>query len=187
MQATANHLPEELESDRLIIRVSRPGDGAALNEAILESLPELKPWLPWVSPPPTAEKSEIDCRRAYARFLLNEDLLLFFFLKDSGTLVGASGLHKANWELRQFEVGYWGRTAYTGTGLITEGVRTLSDYALNILRAQRVFLTADEQNVKSWRLAERAGFQLEGTLRKDSADLQGVLRNTRVYSRVARD
>jgi RimJ/RimL family protein N-acetyltransferase len=33
-------------------------------------------------------------------------------------------------------------------------------------------------------LAERAGFVLEGTLRRDRLDLQGQLRNTRVYARI---
>ena len=68
---------------------------------------------------------------------------------------------------------------------MAEGVRLLSDYALETLQAQRVFLTTDEENVRSWRLAERASFQLEGTLRNDRPNLQGQLRNTRVYSRIA--
>ena len=107
-----NVLPEILETERLVVRVARPGDGPMLNRAILESREELKRWLGWVTPPPTVEQSELSCRRAYARFLLNEDLMAFFILRESGALVGGSGLHRANWELRRFEVGYWGRTAY---------------------------------------------------------------------------
>ena len=181
----SDHLPELLESERLVIRVARPGDGAAFNEAITESLPQLAPWLGWVTPPPTVAQSEFDCKRAYARFLLNEDLMALFLLKPDGSLVGGSGLHKANWTLRQFEVGYWGRTRYAGRGLITEGVRALADHALSVLRASRVYLTTDEENTQSWRLAERAGFDLEGTLRNERLNLRGVLRNTRVYSRIA--
>jgi len=181
----SNSLPESLESDRLLIRVARPGDGAVFNEAVLDSLAQLSPWLSWVTPPPTAEESEINCRKAFARFLMNEDLMVFFFLKGGGALVGGSGLHKANWTLRQFEVGYWCRSRFGGTGLMTEGVRCLADHALQVLKATRVFLTTDEQNVASWRLAERAGFELEGTLRNERLNLAGALRNTRVYSRVA--
>jgi len=84
-----------------------------------------------------------------------------------------------------FEVGYWGRTRFMGQGLVTEGVRALASHALTALGASRVFLTTDERNVRSWRLAERAGFELEGTLRNDRKNLEGTLRNTRVYSRVA--
>ncbi len=180
-----DHLPETLESERLQIRVARPGDGAMFNEAVLESLPELAPWLGWVRPAPTLEKSEADCRAAHERFLRNEDLMAFFLAKDTGELVGGSGLHKADWTLRQFEVGYWGRARFAGSGLMTEGVRALARHAIELLGANRVFLTTDERNERSRRLAERAGFEFEGTLRHDRLDLEGKLRNTRVYAIVA--
>ncbi len=154
------------------------------NEAVVGSIDRLAPWLAWVDPPPTLEDSERSCRRAYARFLLNEDLMAFFLLKDGGALVGGSGLHDVDWKLRSFEVGYWGRASHAGQGLITEGVRALAEYALNELGAARVFLTTDDRNVASWKLAERAGFELEGMLRNDRFDLAGELRNTRVYSKV---
>ncbi|MES2474738.1 MAG: GNAT family protein [Verrucomicrobiota bacterium] len=177
-------LPEFIESDRLIIRVARPGDGAVFNAAILESLETLSPWLGWVTPAPTLEESERSCRRAHARFLLNEDLMAFFFRKSDGSLVGGSGLHDADWDLRCFEVGYWGHPKYSGQGLITEGVVALTDHAMDFLKASRVFLTTDDLNVASWKLAERAGFELEGILRNDRKNLSGDLRNSRVYSRV---
>jgi RimJ/RimL family protein N-acetyltransferase len=178
-------LPEQIDTERLIIRVARPGDGSVFHAAIHESLDRLSPWLTWVTPPPTPEDSEASCRRAYARFLLNEDLMAFFFDKASGCLVGGSGLHDANWDLRCFEIGYWGRSSFAGQGLITEGVSALSDYALDSLDASRVFLTTDEANIASWKLAERAGFELEGTLRNERRNLSGGLRHTRVYSRIS--
>jgi len=180
-----NKLPEQLETARLVVRVARPGDGAAFNEAVVDSIGKLAPWLSWVTPPPSLEASETSCRRAYARFLLDEDLMALFFLKSNGVLVGGSGLHDADWTLRRFEMGYWGRSGHGGQGLVTEGVRCLADHALDVLGASRVFLTTDERNIGSWRLAERAGFTLEGTLRNERLDLEGRFRNTRVYARVA--
>lgn len=179
-----NELPEHIETKRLLIRGAKPGDGQVFNEAVLESIERLAPWLGWVTPRPTVQESEHACRKAYARFLIDEDLMAFFFLRDSGALVGGGGLHNANWKSRQFQVGYWGRTTYAGSGLVTEGVRALTEYALNKLLASRVYLTTDDRNIASWRLAERAGFQLEGILRNERFDLAGQLRNTRVYARV---
>jgi len=69
---------------------------------------------------------------------------------------------------------------------VTEGVRALADHALDRLAATRVFLTTDDRNIASWRLAERAGFELEGILRNERRDLAGGLRDTRVYSRIPR-
>ena len=42
----------------------------------------------------------------------------------------------------------------------------------------------DERNAASRRVAERAGFTFEGTLRRDALDTNGEPRNTRVYARV---
>ena len=44
------------------------------------------------------------------------------------------------------------------------------------------FFTRNGGNLRSRRRAERAGFEYEGTLRKDRLALDGQLRNTRVYA-----
>lgn len=175
---------EQIESERLIIRVPRSGDGAIANEAIIESFESLAPWLAWVTPPPDVATTEEGCRRARERFSNNEDLTVYFFLKETGELIGGSGLHDPNWELRHFEIGYWGRTRFSGTGLMTEGVKALAEHALSDLKATRVIITCDNLNIASWRLADRAGFQLEGILRNERLDAQGRLRDTRLYSRI---
>jgi len=41
----------------------------------------------------------------------------------------------------------------------------------------------DDGNVRSWRVAERAGFTLEGVLRCQSLAPTGEPRDTRVYAR----
>ncbi len=178
------HLPQALESPRLLIRVAAPGDGRVLNQAVAESLSELEPWLPWLHPVPTVEQSEITCRAAYARYLLDEDLMVLLFQRDTGDLVGCSGLHSIDWALCQFEIGYWARTRYSGHGYVTEAVRALADFALSRLAATRVYLRMDARNGRSARVAELAGFEWEGTIRNEQRDVSGELRDTKIYSRI---
>ena len=177
-------LPERLESPRLLLRVAMPGDGRLLNEAVTESVDELAPWLPWVHPVPTIAQSESFCRSAWLNYQQDEDLVLLLFLRDSGEFVGASGLHQIDWPLRHFEIGYWLRSSFTGLGLAGEAVRALSDYTLQHLQANRVWLAMDARNTRSAAVAERAGFLREGTLRNERLDVRGRLRDTTVYSRV---
>ena len=179
-----NRLPRTLESERLQLRVAMPGDGKLLNEAVIESLAELEPWMPFVHPAPTVEQSEAACRKAWGRWQRDEDLMMLLFLRTSGELVGSSGLHGIDWSLGHFEIGYWSRSGHTGQGLVTEAVRTLADFALGSLHANRVYLQTDARNLRSSRVAELAGFELEGTLRNERRDVHGQLRDTRVYSRV---
>jgi RimJ/RimL family protein N-acetyltransferase len=97
-----------------------PGDGSEFNTAKLESADELRPWMEWAREKPTVRQSEEDVRRARAAFLERSDLMLLLFSKGTDTLVGSSGLHRIDWRVPKFEIGYWCRTRFTGHGYITE-------------------------------------------------------------------
>jgi RimJ/RimL family protein N-acetyltransferase len=181
-------LPDRIETERLVLRPPRRGDGALVNDAVRVSLLELAPWLPWAGTMPSVEESEIHCRRQQARFILREDFVFLMFLRGTsggdGELVGGTGLHRIDWTLRKFEIGYWRKTGCAGRGFVTEAVRALARVAFDALDARRVEIRMDDNNTASWRLAERAGFTLEAILRFDATTPQGEPRSTRVYSRV---
>jgi len=181
-------VPERLQTERLVLRPPRPGDGAALCEAVTASLDELRPWMPWAQQAPAPEESEALARGAQAKFLQRADLVYSIWEHDGDgnerQLVGGTGLHRIDWSVPRFEIGYWRRSGHAGRGLVTEAVRALSRMAFDVLKAQRVEIRMDDCNTASWRVAERAGFTLEGVLRRDTMAVDGRVRDTRVYSRV---
>jgi RimJ/RimL family protein N-acetyltransferase len=83
-----------------------------------------------------------------------------------------------------FETGYWVRAGYTGRGYVTEACRAITAAAFDVLGAARVEIRCHDANVRSWRVAERAGFVLEGVLRNERRHLDGALGDTRIYARV---
>jgi RimJ/RimL family protein N-acetyltransferase len=180
--------PLLLPSERLLLRAPQAGDGVALNQAMVQSLDELKPWLPWAQQVPSLEQSELTCRQMAARFAQRSDLPLFIFARaaDGGCarLLGGTGLHRADWSVPRFEIGYWRRSGEQGKGWITEAVRTLARFAFDHLGARRVEIRMASDNLKSRAVAERCGFTLEGVLRQDSLDVHGRPRDTAVYARV---
>jgi RimJ/RimL family protein N-acetyltransferase len=176
--------PESFETERLLIRSPLPGDGQEEYAAVRESFAELAPWMAWPEEHRTVEDSEASVRRARARFVERTDLMLPLFLKGTGTLVGGSGLHRIDWAVPKFEIGYWCRTRFTGKGYVTEAVRGISAFALDLLGARRLEIRCDSRNLPSARVAERAGFRLEGELRNNELDTGGHLRNTLVYSMI---
>lgn len=93
-------LPDELVGPRVTVRPYREEDAPALWEAVEESREHLAPWLPWVGSYRSPEDAVAFTRRARARWLLREDLPVGIFELASGRLLGASGLHRINWELR---------------------------------------------------------------------------------------
>lgn len=130
------------------------------------------------------EETEENNRQATLDFLARKDLRLLCFLKDSHRFVLSSGLHRINWEIPSFEIGYWCRTSETGKGLVTEATGAIMNFAFSVLGAQRIEVRVDEVNERSCKVAERLGLQLEGTFRADARDTSGALRNTRVYARI---
>jgi RimJ/RimL family protein N-acetyltransferase len=178
------NIPEEFETERLVVRIARPGEGVATNAAVVESMAELKPWMPWAQVAQTVEESEAYVRKAHARFHSREDLTYRGWLKDTDTFAVGSGLHRMDWSVPRFEIGYWVRTSLAGSGYATEVVNALAKLAFETLAAERVEIRCDNQNERSWRVAERCGFTLEGILRRDSRGPDGSVRDTRVYARV---
>lgn len=177
-------IPESFESPRLLIRAPREGDGKQLNEAVLDSREELLPWMPWAEHVPSVDDSEANLRRAQAEFIKRSDLRLLIFLKESGVLIGSSGLHRINWDVRRFEIGYWLRTGYTGQGYMTEAVEAIAGFAIRELEANRIEIRCDSRNTRSSRVAERTGFKLEGVLRQWARANDGTLRDDMIYAKV---
>ena len=176
--------PDTFETERLTIRAPRAGDGTEVNAAVLESLTELRPWMPWARTAPTLKESEANIRGAVAKFLSREDLRLLLFIKKTGTLVGSSGLHRIDWSVPRFEIGYWARTSYAGRGYMTEAVTGITTFARDHLGARRVEIRMDARNERSWRVAERAGFTLEGVIRHERRALDGTLADGRIYAKI---
>jgi RimJ/RimL family protein N-acetyltransferase len=168
--------PESFETERLVVRAPLPGDGAEMCAAVSESLPELRPWLPWAHETPTPDGYEADVRAARARFLLREDLRFQLYLRsEPGTLVGSSGLHRIDWEAGRFEIGYWLRTGFAGRGYMTEAVRGLARFAFAELDANRLEIWCDSRNERSAAVARRVGFVHEGTFIDHTRALDGSM------------
>ena len=176
--------PEAFETERLLIRSPMPGDGPELYAAVRESMEDLLPWMPWPAEHGTVEDSEASAREARVRFLERTELRMHLWLKGTETLVGSSGLHRIDWGVPKFEIGYWCRTGMTGRGYVTEAVRGIAAFAFDVLGAQRVEIRCDPLNRPSARVAELAGFRLEGELRNDARGTDGTLLNTLVFSAV---
>lgn len=173
--------PDQFETERLIIRAPRPGDGAPGHEAIAESLAELRPWMPWAQNLASAEEQEAFYRRAISQWHTRENLTMVLIRKSDGLLVGGSGLHRIDWSVPRFEIGYWVRTSLQGQGYITEAVNGITDFTLNILGAQRIEIRCDARNTRSAAVAQRAGYTLEARFHHHLRGVDGSLRDTLIF------
>ena len=185
MHPIMRDFPFEFETERLTIRGPLPGDGQEMQMAIAESIDELRPWMPWASEIPTVEASESRLRQKHLDFLARTDLILLLFLKGTSKLVGSSGLHRIDWNVPRFEIGYWVRTSFARKGFVTEAVSGITKFAFEQLGAKRVEIRCDAKNVRSAAVPIRLGFAHEGTLRNDAVDHHtGELRDTMIFAKI---
>ncbi|MBM7569268.1 GNAT family N-acetyltransferase [Paenibacillus sacheonensis] len=178
-------IPTQFETERLLIRLPRPGDGRVVHAAIQASINELRPWLPFAQQDQTEEDVESNLRLAYAKFIQREDMRLLIFNKADGSFIGSAGLHNPNWDVRKFEIGYWIDTRHSGKGYMTEAVEGITVFAFTELLARRVEIRMDALNERSQAIPMRLGFWHEGTLRNDDMSADGTrVRDTYIYAMI---
>jgi RimJ/RimL family protein N-acetyltransferase len=180
-------LPEALRGPRVLLRRLQPDDAAAAWEAIEESRDRLAPWMPWVASLKSADDERAHIARMRERWDRREDLTMGIFEASTGRYLGGSGLHRVDWELRTFEIGYWLRTSAEGRGYARETVQVLTRLAFRDLRAVRVEIQVDPRNIRSLRVPQRLGFVLEGTLRRVKPDGQGRPSDRQVFAVLEED
>jgi len=158
-------------SDRLELREFGPRD-AAIVKTVMEAGD-------WTSLPPGAPSrlSEADAWLADGVHRHRRDgsgIHLMMLERSSGELVGSISLFRTDWEACSSEVGYGVRPDLRGRGYASEAVAAVARWALAEGGMQRIQLCAVTENLPSLRVAEKAGFQREGTLRRAQLEDDGL-------------
>jgi RimJ/RimL family protein N-acetyltransferase len=83
-------------------------------------------------------------------------------------------------------VGYWVARDTRGRGIATAALRLIAHWLLRELMLERLELVTDPENVASQRVAEKAGFQREGLLRR-YLEIKGRRRDCVMFSLLPED
>ena len=99
-----------------------------------------------------------------------------------GKVIGSVGVfRKDNIHRRTAEIGYYIAEEYWGLGIMTEVVRKICGYVFENTDIIRIFAEPFSYNTASCRVLEKAGFEFEGTLRKN-AEKNGKILDMKMYS-----
>ncbi|MEU8262099.1 GNAT family N-acetyltransferase [Micromonospora sp. NPDC048999] len=101
------------------------------------------------------------------------------------TLLGAASLNEIHGE--DASIGYWTAVEARGRGVATRAVRALGSWAFAELGLHRIELCHAVGNPASCRVAERAGYPLEGTLRESHRYGDGRRHDEHLHARLATD
>ncbi len=175
-------LPDEFETERLILRPPRLGDGDVIHAAIEASRPELTRWMPWAGQ--DRDGTERYVRVAVARWITRETTLpLTIWRKADGAFIGGAGFHSIEWHVPLMEMGYWIATEHTGKGYTTEAVNGEVALARKHFGVLRLEIYCEPENLRSAAVARRCGFEQWAHIR-NSDRVNGRLRDLLAFCKV---
>lgn len=173
--------PERYETPEFVLRSYQPGDGPLMNEAVNSSYDHLKTFMIWARPDTPLEESEKLARQWRGKYLLAEDFVIAIVSPSEERLLGSTGFHPHTYAPEIAEIGMWIRADAAGRGLGTAVLRAMLRWGLTEWPWQRLYWRCDTRNLASIRTAEKAGMRLEGTLRGDMSDSDGIYRDTHYF------
>jgi [ribosomal protein S5]-alanine N-acetyltransferase len=122
--------------------------------------------------------------RGFIQHTLSQTPACHLAIVVDGQAVGSIGLKlRTDVERISAELGYWLGAPYRGRGIMTEAIRAFTDEAFETFELSRIFALPFAQNVASCRALEKAGFVLEGILRR-SCIKEGRVTDQRQYARI---
>ena len=124
---------------------------------------------------------------ADAHAFLERALPTFWCIESEGEAAGGIGLVPGT-DVERFsaELGYWLGERFWGRGIVSQAVAAVTEHAFASLGLQRVFALPYGRNAASARVLEKAGYTLEGTLRRASFK-DGAFVDQLLYARLRDD
>lgn len=110
-----------------------------------------------------------------------------FAIAVNGKVIGSIGLFRqGNIHRLTAELGYYISEEHWGNGIMTEAVKQICQYVFEKSDIIRIYAEPFACNAASCRVLEKAGFQYEGTLRRNAIK-NGKLIDMKMYSLLKTD
>ena len=106
---------------------------------------------------------------------------IIFVIEKGKKFVGSISLNKI--KKHKAELGFWIGRKYWNQGIMTEAVRTVTEFAFNKLNLKKAYAYVFSKNRNSARVLEKNGFKIEGFLKKDRYK-DGKLVDVYLYAKI---
>ncbi len=176
----------ELTGESLLLRPFRSDDAQPICEAVIESLDDLLPWLPWCHPRYTIDDTRTFLEGRAAAYENDGEYAFAIVERADGRFVGACGINQIDEANARANLGYWMRSSATRRGYATQATLILAGWVFQTLGLQRIEIVVAVGNEASQRVAVNAGAMREGIARK-RLGVRGVARDAVVFSLLRED
>ena len=169
-------IPTCFETERLVLRRYHAGDGAWYYQVGKRNRQHLQRFESGNAI--LAIGNEEDSENIISQFTADWNAHKSFFLggfeKTTGQFAVQIYIGTVDWQLPEFEIGYFADIDHEGKGYVTEAVQAALAFIFQYLNAHRVCIHCSDLNERSWRVAERCGFVREGHLRETRQQSDGT-------------
>lgn len=109
-----------------------------------------------------------------------------FIIEDvgNGRFAGFIDIKNIDWNIPKAELGCYTDVDYAGKGVTSKAFSLFVDYCFAHFGFAKLFLRTHESNFPAQKLAEKAGFEIEGRIRKDYKTTKGEVVNLIYYGRL---
>jgi ribosomal-protein-serine acetyltransferase len=157
----------ELSDGKIYIRPYEVEDIPALFEAARESASEsFTRWMPWCHADYTLEESSQFVHSRDEARCNEEEFDFAIFDVEAGAFLGGVGLNQFNRQHGFANLGYWVRASRMGEGVAPAAALLCARFAFQELGLNRIEIIIATENIRSRRVAEKAGAKREGVLRR---------------------
>ena len=173
--------PVELSAGPIVLRPWRPDDADAVWAALQDQ--EIQLW----------NGGGVASRADAATFVARRadwsggDHASWAVVDGAGGVLASVSLHSIDPVQSDAEIGYWTAPAARGQGVAAVAVDAACRWAFATLPVDRIELCHAVENTASGRVAEKAGFTLEGRLRRSYRYGDGVKHDELLWARLADD
>ena len=130
----------------------------------------------------------IEDARNWLNMILPENVPpMFFAITVAEILVGSIGIvKKSDIYRKNFEIGYFVAEDHWGRGIATKAIKAATSYAFKDFDIVRVYAEPFADNISSRRSLEKAGYNLEATLKRNVIK-NGIIKDSCIYSVLKED
>jgi RimJ/RimL family protein N-acetyltransferase len=136
-------------------------------------------------------QSEQDAEAVVRELAADWDARNCFFMgafdRETDEFVAQVYVGPVNWDLPEFEIGFFVDRDHEGQGYVTEAVRAAMGFIFEHLKAHRLRMECDDTNHRSQRVAERCGLVREGHFRENKRNADGSLSGTLAFGLLKRE
>ncbi|MTI41862.1 GNAT family N-acetyltransferase [Fulvivirga lutimaris] len=105
---------------------------------------------------------------------------------NTGAFVAFIDLKNVDWSIPKTEIGCYTDAQYAGKGITSKAMQLFVDYCFEHYGFKKIFLRTHHSNKAAQSIAEKCGFEIEGTIRMDYKTTSGELVDLIYYGRLSK-